>query len=110
MKKLTVFALLSAFFCLCAESRVMPLESDISNGCYMQTGVLKAHKTLPSQKGRGIINISPASAMSLFFQEDVFARRGGARENELIQIKKSEIALPGETLIMPLPRWEGSVL
>ena len=91
MKKLTVFALLSAFFCLCAESRVMPLESDISNGCYMQTGVLKAHKTLPSQKGRGIINISPASAMSLFFQEDVFARRGGARENELIQIKKSAL-------------------
>ena len=66
----------------------MPLESDISNGCYMQSGVLKVHKTLPSQRGRGIINVSPGSAISLFFQEDVFARRGGAKENELIQIKK----------------------
>ena len=69
MKKY-ILLILSAAFCLCAESRIMPLESDISNGCYMQTGILKAHKTLPSQKGRGIINISPASAMSLFFQED----------------------------------------
>ncbi len=88
--KLKTFIL--SFLCagaLFAEERVMPLESSIMNGCYMQTGILKAHKTLPSQDGNKLINISPASAMSLFFQEDVFARKGGAKENELIQIKKS---------------------
>ena len=85
MKKF-LFLIFAAAFSLAAEQRVMPLESDIANGCFMQSGVLKAHKTLPSQKGRGSINISPASAVSLFFQEDVFARRGGAKENELIQI------------------------
>ncbi len=90
MKKF-LFLIFAAAFSLAAEQRVMPLESDIANGCFMQSGVLKAHKTLPSQKGRGVINISPASAVSLFFQEDVFARRGGAKENELIQIKKSAL-------------------
>ena len=74
---------------LAAEQRVMPLESNIMNGCYMHTGILKAHKTLPSQDGSKLINISPVNAMGLFFQEDVFARKGGAKENELIQIKKS---------------------
>ena len=88
--KLTTFILsLLCSAVLVAEQRTMPLESSIMNGCYMQTGVLKAHKTLPSQQGKNIINISPANAMGLFFQEDVFARKGGAKENELIQIKKS---------------------
>jgi hypothetical protein len=88
--KLTTFILsLLCSAVLVAEQRTMPLESSIMNGCYMQTGILKAHKTLPSQQGKNIINISPANAMGLFFQEDVFARKGGAKENELIQIKKS---------------------
>ena len=88
--KLTTFILsLLCSAVLVAEQRTMPLESSIMNGCYMQTGVLKAHKTLPSQQEKNIINISPANAMGLFFQEDVFARKGGAKENELIQIKKS---------------------
>lgn len=89
MKKTTFILSMFCALSLFAEQRSMPLESNILNGCYMQTGILKVHKTLPSQKGRGIINISPASAMGLFFQEDVFARKGGAKENELIQIKKS---------------------
>lgn len=86
--KALIFSLLCVS-ALCAEQRILPLESSVMNGCYMQTGVLKAHKTLPSQQGKNIINISPANAMGLFFQEDVFARKGGAKENELIQIKKS---------------------
>ncbi len=72
-----------------AAERVVPLEAETLTGCYIEKGVIKLHRELPTQEGGGNLILACARPMNIFFQEDVFARKAGAKADELIQIKKS---------------------
>lgn len=69
--------------------RVVPFEAETLTGCYVEKGVIKLHRELPTQEGDKNLILSCAKPMNIFFQEDVFARKAGAKSDELIQIKKS---------------------
>jgi hypothetical protein len=71
------------------KTREIPLEVQSLSGCYTASGKIKLHRTLPSQSGRGNLVIEAENAHNLFFQEDVFARKAGAKADQLIQIKHS---------------------
>ncbi len=69
--------------------RVVPFEAETLTGCYIEKGVIKLHRELPTQEGDKNLILACAKPLSIFFQEDVFARKAGAKADELIQIKKS---------------------
>ncbi len=88
MKTTGLLALFAAFAAN-AQTRQLPLEAETFSGCYTEGGKIKLHKTLPSQTGSGNVVIESENAYNLFFQEDVFARKSGAKADQLIQIKHS---------------------
>lgn len=71
-----------------AAERIHLFETDTLNGCYIDRGIVRLHKELPSQTEAENLVIACAKPIHIFFQEDVFARKAGARSDELVQIKK----------------------
>ncbi|MBQ6599586.1 MAG: hypothetical protein IJH79_18720, partial [Lentisphaeria bacterium] len=80
--------MLSLSTMLSAAERSYLFETDILNGCYVDRGTVRLHKELPSQTGSENLVIACAKPLRIFFQEDVFARKAGARTEALVQIKK----------------------
>jgi len=92
MKQDILFAaMLSCSAVLSAAERIFPFEAEILNGCYTESGIVRLHRELPSQKNAENVVIAAAKPYRIFFQEDVFARKAGARSDELVQIKKSAV-------------------
>ncbi|MBQ4328147.1 MAG: hypothetical protein IJC27_00315 [Lentisphaeria bacterium] len=89
MKRFLLFLLLLHFSDIFADHWLYPFETDILNGCYLDGGAVRLLKELPSQKEAENVVISCAKPLRIFFQEDVFARKAGAKNEELIQIKKA---------------------
>jgi len=80
--------MLSLSMTVSAAQRSYLFETDILNGCYVDKGTVLLHKELPSQTGSENLVIACARPLRIFFQEDVFARKAGARSEALVQIKK----------------------
>ena len=67
----------------------LSFEAEVLNGCYVDGGKFRLHHELPSQEKAENLLIACAKPVRIFFQEDVFARKAGAKSEELVQIKKS---------------------
>ena len=83
-----IMSMLALSTMLSAAERSYLFETDILNGCYVDRGTVRLHKELPSQTGSENLVIACAKPLRIFFQEDVFARKAGARTEALVQIKK----------------------
>lgn len=88
MKLLLLAALPCATLVANSPVREIRLEPGGMSGCYQENGNIVLCKMLPSQSGNGNLVIEAENARTIFYQEDVFARKPGEGADAFIQIKR----------------------